>query len=746
MPGVLWGCCLPMLPKRRRSPVRLMSETSIDLSECDREPIHVPGSIQPHGVLLVAERHSLRILQVAGETERMLGRSIGTILDDTLGEILGSEAAALVASAQSVSEPVYLGSVAIAGAELCLTAHDREDVRILEMEPSSPLPRSTAEVMAQARKTAALFARAHAHAELLQSAVREARRLTGFDRVMIYRFLRDGSGSVAAEDRADALPPFLNHRYPASDIPKQARELYLRNPIRVIPDVSYTPAPLVPTLNPATKAPLDMSECTLRSVSPIHVQYLKNMNVAASMSVSIVVDGALWGLMAFHHGTPKLVSYELREMCKHLGELLSQQVKAREDAEAHRQVLYLAARREQLLAILSKASSIGTALLKHLPEVGGALPADGAAVVLGDKIGATQRAPSRAQVRELVAWLLDGAQSEVFETSSLVRHYAPAAAYASEASGLIAAVVCWAEPLVLLWFRAEQLETINWAGNPHKPAEPGTALGKLNPRKSFEIWKETVHNQSEPWLAVEVDAARTLGRSVYELLQTQKLRDVNAQLRGALSDKEALLRQKDLLMQEVNHRVQNSLQLVNAMLTLQAQETGDTGLRAQFDLASDRIMAIAMVHRRLWQADHIQSVDFTFYTQELRDGLVETWGPEWRGEVTVHGQPILVPTDIAVVLALVIIELLMNAVKHAYGGRPGPIEVRIERTPRCLRVVVKDQGAGMATGSPAPGFGSRLTRGLIDQIDGELKIDSGVQGTSITLSVPLAAAPPGEKQ
>ena len=221
---------------------------------------------------------------------------------------------------------------------------------------------------------------------------------------------------------------------------------------------------------------------------------------------------------------------------------------------------------------------------------------------------------------------------------------------------------------------------------------------------------------------------------------------MNAQLRAALSEKEALVRQKDLLMQEVNHRVQNSLQLVDAMLSLQAQEAGDDRLKAQFDLASDRIMAIAMVHRRLWQADHIQSVDFTYYTQELRDGLVETWGSEWRGQVTVHGQPILVPTDIAVVLALVIIELLMNAVKYAYGGRPGPIEVRIEQAPPGLHVTVKDQGVGTAAGHTEQGLGSRLTREMIDQLDGELKVDSSAQGTSIVLTVPLGGVSPGEKQ
>ena len=397
-------------------------------------------------------------------------------------------------------------------------------------------------MMAQARKTAAQFDRAHAHTELLQSAAREARRLTGFDRVMIYRFLRDGSGSVAAEDKAEALPPFLNHRYPASDIPKQARELYLRNPIRVIPDVSYTPAPLVPTLNPATRTPLDMSECTLRSVSPIHVQYLKNMNVAASMSVSIVVDGALWGLMAFHHMTPKLVPYELREMCKHLGELLSQQVKAREDAEAHRQMLYLAARREKLSAILSKASSIGQALLEHLPELEGALPADGAAVVLGDKIGATQGAPSQAQVRELVAWLLDGAQSDVFETSSLVRHYAPAAGYAREASGLIAAIVCLGQSRSFCCgFEPSSSRRSTGQGTPtsrQSPARPSARSIRDSRSKSGR--KRFTISRSLGRLSRSMPRA-LFGRSVLELLQTQQAEGVNAQLRAALSEKEALL-------------------------------------------------------------------------------------------------------------------------------------------------------------------------------------------------------------
>ena len=712
--------------------------SNIDLSSCEREPIHIPGSIQPHGVLLVTETASPGVLQVAGDTERILGRSIGAICDLTIAELLGPGPAALIASAQGVSEPVYLGSVVVAGNMLCLTAHDRGGMRILEIEPSSPDTHSAAEMLAQVRKTAAIFDRAPDRTGLLQSAAQEARRLTGFDRVMIYHFLRDGSGSVVAEDKAEVLTPFLNHRYPASDIPKQARELYLRNLIRVIPDVNYTPAPLVPALNPATSAPLDMGECTLRSVSPIHVQYLKNMKVAASMSVSIIVDGALWGLMAFHHMAPKIVSYELREVCKHLGQILSQQVKAREDAAVHQEMLRLAALRKKLLGVLSKPGAIDRALLAHTTELRNMFPADGAAVLFGDKLSTSNHTPSEAQIRQLAGWLLDTAPSDPFVSASLVRQYPPAAAYSLKASGLLATVVSREEPLVLLWFRAEQLETINWAGNPHKPAELDADVGKLTPRKSFEIWKETVHNQSEPWSAAEVDAARNFGLSLLELLQQRALKELNAQLCGALAKEKALLVQKDLLMKEVDHRVQNSLQLVNAMLILQAQEAGDEQVRAQFDQACQRIMAIGMVHRRLWRSAHVQSVDFRSYIEELRDGLVETWGREWQYHVKVHGRHVLIPTDTAVVLALVITELFTNAVKYAYGGRPGPIDVSLVESSGSLRVTVEDQGDGIAIEPSKSGLGSELIRGLIAQLEGEIKVATSTRGTSIVLSVPLA--------
>lgn len=713
--------------------------SEIDLTSCDREPIHIPGSIQPHGVLLVVDRGSLRILQVAGDTGPFLGHDINATAGRTVDEVLGSDAAVLVGAARHADKPVFLGQFAVAGSILSLTAHDHQGLRVLEIERSPPGARSAAEVLSQVREAAAILDHAPDFRRLLDSAAREARRLTGFDRVMIYRFLSDGSGSVVAEDKVDTLAPFLNHRYPASDIPKQARALYLRNPIRVIPDVDYTPAPLAPVLNPATGAPLDMGDCALRSVSPIHIQYLKNMGVAASMSVSIVVDENLWGLIAFHHPKPKLVSYELRELCKHLGEILSQQVKARDDAAFHREMLRLAAAREDLLRILSSsASPLEQPLLERLDDVQTAIPADGAAIFRDGEVRATGHTPNEAQIRELAEWLLKNDQPDPFYSKSLVEQFAPAGAYSASASGVLTTVVSQHERLLLLWFRAEQPETINWAGNPHKPANPGADLGSLTPRKSFEAWKETVRNQSHSWSAAEVEAARRLGRALFELLQQQTLRQLNAELRQALADKESLLVQKDLLMQEVNHRVQNSLQLINSMLMLQAREAADERVSTSFSQARHRITAISMVHRRLWRSGHIQTVDFGAYVEELRDGLVESWGREWQAHLKVHGMSVLLPTNTAVILALIITELLTNAVKYAYGGKPGAIDVRMGRSHDGLRIVVEDQGVGIERDKSSDGLGSRLTRSLVEQLHGELRVRSSGSGTSVILSVPLA--------
>jgi two-component system, chemotaxis family, sensor kinase Cph1 len=718
-----------------------------DLTNCDREPIHIPGAIQPHGVLLVVEPASEEILQAAGDIKGLLGDgrpAPGRRVTELLGLSLVDLARSAGVGVQG--EPVYLGSVGrlAHGGEIDVVAHERDGVFLLELEPVPAARPSAARILASVRAVTATLEAAPDLLRTCQVAARELRRLTGFERIMVYRFLEDGSGHVFAEDKVADISSLLNHHYPASDIPRQARELYIRNPIRVIPDAGYAPAPIIPELCPATGRSLDMSECALRSVSPVHVQYLKNMGVAASMSISILRDGALWGLISCHHRAPRTVSYEQREACKHVGQVLSQQVAAREEAEAHSQGRRLAEARDEVLLVLARASgSLDDALAAHAAELRAIVPCDGMAVWQnGRTVGGVEQRPSDAEVDKLAQWLLRDDAPEPYATDRLSERHAPASAYLARASGLLAVMVSREEPLVLLWFRAERVEVVTWAGNPHKPAEPGTDPGILNPRASFDLWRETVHGRSRLWTAAEIDAARRFRDRVFELRQRRRLEKLNRRLRETLSDKDELIAQKDLLMREVHHRVQNSLQLVNSMLGLQERELADPRLAARFAEARRRILAVSAVHRRLWRSDQIQSIGFDTYLCELRDGLVEEWGSGWDDLIRIRATPVLVPTDTAVVLALVVTELLTNAVKHAYGGVPGPIDVTVGGGLNgAIQIAVADQGTGTTREERPGGFGSRLTRSLMAQIRGQIVLQDNRPGTRVVLTAPLAMLP-----
>lgn len=718
-------------------------DPALDLSSCEGEPIHIPGSIQPHGVLLSVAPESGLILQTAGDYVSIFGCDSKDFIGQGVEAALGGAMADRVRETDksAILEPIYLGSCPAgddAGGMLDVTAHHRDGVLIIEIEPSAGRPATAAETLSVVRRISAKLDAASDLHRLLQVASAEFRSLTGFDRVMIYRFLDDGAGCVAAEDKLETLPPFLNHHYPASDIPKQARALYLRNLIRVIPDAGYTPRPVEPALNPVTHAPLDMSDCSLRSVSPIHLQYLKNMGVTASMSVSLVVNGQLWGLISCHHHAPRLVPYELRETCKHVGEILSQQIKAREEASLSRQAADIAAARDELVEILSRSDTPDQALLDHVEELRRPFAADGVAMLVGDKLRQHGHTPAADDTRAIARWVMQSKGVAPYATNSLARDYAPAAAFAPHASGLLATVVSPEDPVVVMWFRAEQVETIEWAGNPHKPVEASEGLRTLTPRTSFEAWKETVRNRSRPWSRAEINGAHRIGRAALDLIQRQRVATLNVQLRRTLSDKEVLISQKDLLMQEVNHRVQNSLQLVNSMLHLQAQQSHEPEVRAQFEEASRRIMAVSTVHRRLWQrSDQIESVDFGTYLEELRDDLLETWGNSWAGHVRIHSRQLLVPTDKAIVLALVVTELLTNAVKYAYKGEPGPIDVHLREDSRgAFSLVVSDQGAGMPAEMSKGGLGSRLVQALVGQVGGEISVAARSPGTAVSLVIP----------
>jgi chemotaxis family two-component system sensor kinase Cph1 len=387
--------------------------------------------------------------------------------------------------------------------------------------------------------------------------------------------------------------------------------------------------------------------------------------------------------------------------------------------------------------IIHAGGTVEDTLRARTSKLNALLPSDGFALHADNSITTAGRCPTTAQVRELADWLLHANGRHPYATDRLSQSYAPAESYRTGASGLLAII---AQPLVLLWFRAERTEVVNWAGNPHKPVEPGSGPGLLNPRASFELWQETVHGRSNPWTKAEIEAAQRFKDRLVEISQHRRVEQLNSMLQQKIGEADQLNAQKDLLMREVNHRVQNSLQLVSTMLRLQQREFADPIVQARFEETQQRILAVAAVHRRLWRSDEIETVRLDLYLQEVRDGLVEAWGSQWDEYVQLQGTAISMPTDKAVTLALVVIELLTNAVKHAYGGEPGPIQVRLgEDSKRGIQVIITDQGRGIEQTERPGGFGSRLTGLLMSRLEGAIEFRNNFPGTKVVLSVPHAS-------
>jgi light-regulated signal transduction histidine kinase (bacteriophytochrome) len=702
---------------------------ALDLTLCDREAIHLAGAIQPHGILLVAEMQTGVVVAGAGEiedriTSHWLGRS--------LSELVAQKLDRAIEQARSMPGMVVPLSV-VPGRREALDASlfISGDHVVVELEPRPDIVGSAAAVLARLDGVSAGFERAGDLTSLCERAATAFRELTAYDRVMIYRFLDDGSGTVVAEDRDPALGSFLNHRFPASDIPRQARALYIRNRVRVIPDASYDPAPIRPA--EAGLAGLDLSDSLLRSVSPIHLQYLRNMDVAASASVSIVKDGVLWGLVACHNRTPRLLGMEARAACRALAGGLARQIRAKEEAELYRERLSLRSNEEAILARLSAAGSAETLVRTTADEVRRLPNADGFALVSREGILRAGICPDEEQVERLAEWLTMRGAAEPFATNTLSDQFTPAELFRETASGLVALGQPGDGIGMMMWFRAEQLETVNWAGNPHKDMSSPASV--LTPRASFDLWCETVRGRARRWTASEVEAVQHLRRALIEAQQSMRLRDLNRALNATIAEKEALLLEKDHLLREVNHRVQNSLQLVQAFLALQAQASGKGELADNLAEAQRRLSAVALVHRRLYKGDQVETVDLGRYLDDLVGDMRAALGPEWNERLRLDLAPIVISADRAINLGLILTELVINANKYAYAGKAGPLEIGLEQHGGTLRMIVADRGTGDDT--VHKGFGTRMMNAMIQRLGGTIERQDNHPGLRVIVSAPI---------
>lgn len=483
---------------------------NFDLNACDGEPIRTPGGIQPHGFLLILgpDHH---ILQVSDNLGRHIGRNPDEVLGKSLATAVGPAACdAVVAALKRVGprpQAAYLCQIIAGdGRRFDVLAHAVGATTVLEFESTDDLSADFRQLYPLIGDFMSTLSDADSIEALSNCAARAIRDVTGFGRVLVYRFDEEGHGHVTGESLEDGYHSYLGQRFPASDIPKQARDLYLSTRVRLICDANYLPSRLVPERDPRSGQPNDLSGAALRSVSPIHLEYMRNMGTLASMSFSLVSKGRLWGLISCHNAAPRFVPHDVRVACEQLGQVLMLRIESREEAADYEYRLELRRIMVAILAGLSQAPDFVDSLRSVAPDLLRFARASGAALMFEGGLTCFGDTPDEAQMLALVSWLGANSHGEVFHTECLSEVYPAAEDFKHSASGLLAVAVSRIHNHYLMWFRPEITRAIEWAGNPYEKLGRDGPV-QLSPRTSFEAWLEIVHGRSAPWRAGEIEMA-----------------------------------------------------------------------------------------------------------------------------------------------------------------------------------------------------------------------------------------------
>lgn len=494
------------------------------LETCDDEPIQVPGAIQPHGALLAVDADE-RVVVASANAEAMLGRDVGAVRGSLLADVIGQVAVdavrqAVAESAVGVSRRVHVACAGELGrGPADLTAYASGDRVVVELEPAGSESQSVS--YRATRAALARLTQSRTVGELCEQLASEVRELTGFDRVMVYRFDEHWNGEVIAEERRADLEPFLGLHYPASDIPEQARRLYTINWTRLIADVDYTPVPLDPVRDPGTGRPLDLSHSALRSVSPIHLQYLRNMGVRASMSVSMLADDDLWGLVACHHYSgPHHVSSDARGAAEFLGQMVSQLILDRQYSDQRAAELLAEHEISALLARLATESGPVLSALVQDPATAAMFDAGGVALSDGETLHTAGAVPSEEDLRRIAAAIRpeDGTAAAVDRLAAVEPAFAD---IADRAAGAV--VIGSRDDWWMAWVRPAHPHVVEWGGDPREALSADGAKASLTPRASFERWAEQVRDRSAPWQDwARPVAERLLGRVSREIARRSR--------------------------------------------------------------------------------------------------------------------------------------------------------------------------------------------------------------------------------
>ncbi|MHA6722751.1 HWE histidine kinase domain-containing protein [Sphingomonas sp. RS2018] len=696
----------------------------IDLTNCDREPIHILGAIQPIGFLLaltadwLVSRTSANVAQFLGMTpEDMLGLPLGEIFSHQVVHDLRNRAAML--RGPDGVERLFECKLREGGEAFDVAIHIIGGEVVIEGEPASG---EHGDATGMVRSMITRLDQADTIESFYREGARQVRALIGFDRVMVYRFAADGSGEVVAEAVKPGIGKFMGLRYPASDIPAQARELYRRNLLRMIPDVSAEPVAVLPRFNTQGK-PLDLSLSVLRAVSPIHIEYLKNMGVQASLSISIIVDGKLWGLIACHHYTPRCPSFERRSV----SELFAQMFAMRLESRERQQTVEFERRARDISDQLLGAVASDDTLLNDPDWLGDilteAIPADGVGVWIAGNYAFSGVTPPTEAFRKIVRALNATAAGKVYATDHIASLVPGAEEFAATASGLLAIPISRSPRDYVVLFRSEMIRSVRWAGEPEKKVDYGPNGPRLSPRESFAEWRELVQGKSMPFTASELRVAETLRATLIEVVL--RLAD------DASRERQQASARQELLIAELNHRVRNILGVIRGLIRQSQPE--DEAVKDFVRMVDGRIHALARAHNQITD-DHWGPAPM----QALIDAEAAAFVDE-QDRVVSEGEPVMLNPQAYSTMALVMHELVTNSTKYGALSVPeGRVTIswhRDDNQDLMIRWLERDGPPVVAP--KRQGFGTTIIdRSVPYDLGGDARIDYAMDGVEATFRIP----------
>jgi light-regulated signal transduction histidine kinase (bacteriophytochrome) len=661
-----------------------LSESPIDATLCDAEPIHIPGAIQPHGIVLGISPSTLGISAVSanifpagnGNPRDLLGAPLAQVIDPaSLDQVLAADL-----SPGHSARITRLCLAGHAGAPLRAVLHGHQDNILLEAEFSLPHPVPDAFDHFESFEGAILRLKKTPDVEATcQRLVDEIRRLTGHNRVMMYRFAADWTGEVIAESSDGRLPAFMGLHFPVSDIPAQARELYRHSVIRHIPDVGYEPVPVLS----CDSDPIDLSRSGLRSVSPLHLAYLRNMGLGAAMSISVTQNGVLWGLVIGHHGTPSHVAAEHRQSSVLLTQLAAARFGLLEEARVARRSSAVKAVESAMLHDAARGGAGLDAVLRNGGTMLDMLGATGLALSSGGIVTTLGETPTGPKLQGLLAWLGER-EAPVLAVDNLAAYY-PLGAGMPEAAGLLAVPLGGAAQNLLVWFRKESKRVVHWAGEPIKAMELVGGEERQMPRRSFEPWPIEVRGRSRAWSPLDVAAANSLRDTVAEVVVRGSLDLVrmNAQLLRSNQELEAF-------SYVASHDLKEPLRQIEIFGTLlqrafSRRETPPEKIERWFDgvLSSSRRLRVLIDD--LASFARLGGESRPFAPADLNDAVresllnLETRMAEAGG--TVHAEPLPVIMCDAMQIRQMLQNVIGNALKFRHPDRAPIVRISAHMLP-----------------------------------------------------------------